>query len=251
MEEESSSNSPGILWGIGVGPGDPGLLTYQALRILDTTKIVVYPVAFNGISLARQIVAAILNDHHTEIALRLCFNSNYTLVRAAYQQIASAIALYLLSGQDVAVLCEGDPLFFGSFSHITTRMDNRFSVRAVPGVNSLSACSSVTLNPLALANEQVVIIPALRSTKEITKTILLAEVCAIVKIGQRLEAVISILNQLGLLEKAWYVEHASQLEQVVYPLTFIMRKKVAPYFSTILVYKRKNDCNIQSTDFSS
>lgn len=240
----SNHSSFGTLWGIGVGPGDPELLTLKAVRVLHAVQVIVYPtpVKGNGASLARRIVAAVLDDglNRTEIALHTCFETDHvsSAQHTAYDRCASTIATHLTAGFDVAVLCEGDPLFFGSFTYIMSRLSTHFSIEVVPGVNSVSACSALVQQPFALSDDQVIIIPALRSATMIEAAITAADAIAIIKIGRHLTKVVAILYRLGLAERAWYVERVGQPGQQVHALTTAGIGNGA-YFSMILVNKRK------------
>lgn len=231
----------GTLWGIGVGPGDPELLTLKAVRVLRAAPVIAYPAPFEGSGLARRIVAKVLDDGlcRTEIALRMRFDVNRTSARTAYDQGAVTIAAHLAAGRDVAILCEGDPLFFGSFSYIVARLGGCFKVEMVPGVNSVSACSSVLQRPFALLDDRAVIIPALRPAAEIEAALAVAEAAAIIKVGRHLTKVVCVLDHLGLLERAWYIERAGQPEQRVQSLVAVMATtEESSYFSMVLVHKR-------------
>ncbi len=121
----------GTLYGIGIGPGDPDLLTLKAVKLLQSCPVIVWPAPLTGDGLARTIAAPHIPDGKTEIAIRLSFHPDRADTDAAYDQAASAIAAHLAAGRDVAVLCEGDPLLFGSFIYLLDRLRDQ-PVQVVP-----------------------------------------------------------------------------------------------------------------------
>ncbi len=131
----------GRLYGLGVGPGDPELLTLKALRLLRTVPVVAYPAPEHGDSFARSIVAAWIEGHQREIAIRFPMRPGPPPV-GIYETAAVALAAELESGRDVALLCQGDPLFYGSFINLLTRLAGRYRIEIVPGVSSLTAVAA-------------------------------------------------------------------------------------------------------------
>jgi len=227
----------GTLFGIGVGPGDPELLTLKAVRLLSRVPVVAYPAPLDGDSLARGIVAAHLPAGIEEIALRMAFDP---AKRAddAYDAGADVIAGHLASGRDVAVLCEGDPLFFGSFVYLFARLGERFPVEVVPGVSSVMACAATLGHPLTARDDALVIIPAPRPEDEIERLLASAESAAIMKLGRHLPKVWRVLNRLGLAKHAVYIERAGQPGERIRPLAEAAADPAAPYFAMILVHRR-------------
>src|SRR6516225_4559779 len=130
----------GRLYGLGVGPGDPELLTLRALLLL-AVPVVAYAAPDEGDSFARSIVAAWIVGHQREIAIRFSMRPGPPPV-AIYDSAAAALAAELDRGSDVALLCQGDPLFYGSFIHVFVRLAGRYRIEIVPGVSSLTACAA-------------------------------------------------------------------------------------------------------------
>jgi precorrin-2/cobalt-factor-2 C20-methyltransferase len=227
----------GILYGLGVGPGDPELLTLKAVRILNSVQVVAYPAPLEGDSLARSIAAPHLPKDIEEIPLRMAFDP---AKRAddVYDAGSQAIAGHLDAGRDVAVLCEGDPFFFGSFAYLFARLAGRFEVSVVPGISSPMACAALAGHPLTARDDALVIIPAPRPEDEIEHLLAQTEAAVIMKLGRHLPKVRRVLERLGLAEQACYVERASQPEQRVLPLPEVKEGDAAPYFAMILVHKR-------------
>jgi precorrin-2/cobalt-factor-2 C20-methyltransferase len=229
--------SSGKAFGLGFGPGDPELITIKALRILRAVPVVAYPAPEEGESLARQIVAKYFTGHQTEIAIRTPMVASRFPAQEIYDQAAEELGRYLATGRDVAVLCEGDPFFYGSFMYLFGRLVERFPVEVVPGVSSLMACAAMLGAPLAARNDVLTVIPAPLDTATLTARLMDADAAAIVKVGRHLAKVRVVLKSLGLDAQARYIEHATMYEQRVVPLDEVDADN-APYFSMILVHKR-------------
>jgi precorrin-2/cobalt-factor-2 C20-methyltransferase len=227
----------GTLFGIGVGPGDPELLTLKAVRLLGQVPVIAYPAPVEGDSLARSIAAAHIPAGIVEIALCMPFDPAKR-ADEVYDAGALAIAGHLAAGRDVGVLCEGDPLFFGSFVYLLARLAARFPFEVVPGVSSLMACAAVLGHPLTARDDALVVIPAPRPEDEIERLLAGAESAAIMKLGRHLPKVWRVLGRLGLAEQALYVERAGQSGQRIRPLAEAARDPAAPYFAMVLVHRR-------------
>jgi precorrin-2/cobalt-factor-2 C20-methyltransferase len=225
------SGEPGRLFAIGVGPGDPELLTLRALRRLREAAVVAYPAPEGGESFARGIVAQWLGDGRPEIAIRFPMRPGPSPV-GAYDTAAAALAAELGRGCDVALLCQGDPLFYGSFIALFARLAGRFQVEVVPGVSSLSACAAAAAIPLACGGESLAVVPATLAPEVIERRLAGADTVAIVKLGRHLEKVRRVLSRLGLLEAAVYIERATTPRERVAPLA---AAAAAPYFSMAIV----------------
>jgi precorrin-2/cobalt-factor-2 C20-methyltransferase len=227
----------GTLYGLGIGPGDPELVTLKALRLLKAVPVVVYPAPEEGDSLARGIVAEHLPGGQTEIALRMPMVAARFPAQEVYDRGAEEIGGHLAAGRDVAALCEGDPFFYGSFMYLFGRVAERFPVEVVPGVSSLTACAAVLGAPLAARNDVLTVIPAPLEDHVLAALLRDAEAAAIIKVGRHLPRVRKVLRLLGLLDRARYVERATMAEQRILALAGVDGAS-APYFSMILVHRR-------------
>jgi precorrin-2/cobalt-factor-2 C20-methyltransferase len=223
----------GRLYGLGVGPGDPDLLTLKALRLLRAAPVVAYPAPENGDSFARSIVAPWIEDHQREIAIRFPMRPGPPPVEI-YDDAAAKLAAELEDGRNVALLCQGDPLFYGSFINIFTRLAGRYQIEIVPGVSSLTACAAAAAIPLVARDDALAVIPATLDEDQIAARIAASESVAIIKLGRHVAKLRRVLNQLCLLDAAVYVEHATLPTQRIALLSAIEFDE-APYFSMVLI----------------
>jgi precorrin-2/cobalt-factor-2 C20-methyltransferase len=225
----------GMLFGVGMGPGDPELMTLKAARLIGGADVIAYPTLEGGDSFARTIAAALIEDGTEEIAISIPMSVKREPAQAAYEAGAAAIAERLRAGKDVVVLCEGDPFFYGSFMYLFSRLSDRFDCEVVPGVTSVTACAAALKSPLTARNEVLTIIPGPMEERAMETRIAAAEAVAVMKVGRHLPKIKRVLDRLGLVEYAGYVERASLPAEVVLPLLEAPEK--APYFSMILVTK--------------
>lgn len=225
----------GTLYGVGLGPGDPELLTLRAHRLISAATVVAYPSLEGGSSFARSIAEQFLPPGVQEIVIEIPMTVDRAPAQKAYDIAAEKIAQVLADGRDVVVLCEGDPFFYGSFMYLFARLSKRFSVEVVPGVTSLTACAARAAMPLAARNERVTILPGPLPEQELRRRIAGAESLAIMKVGRHLGKIRAVFDDLGLTGQAVYVERATLPDERVLPLA--EAPDHAPYFSMVLVTK--------------
>jgi precorrin-2/cobalt-factor-2 C20-methyltransferase len=222
----------GTVYGVGVGPGDPELITLKAQRILARVAVVAYPTTVEGDSLARRIAAPHLRPGVAELALPLPVHDDAALYDAA----AERLGVRLAAGDDVAVLCVGDPFFYGSFIYLFGRLAERFTVEVVPGVSSLTAGAAAAGMPLAARDDVLVVLSATLAEATLARALESADAAAIVKVGRHLGKVRRLLARLGLDGRALYIERATMAEQRLTSLA--EAPDSAPYFSMVLVHRR-------------
>lgn len=225
----------GTLYGIGLGPGDPELLTLKAVRLLRAVPVIAYPASEGAPSLARSIAAPHLPGGQEEIAIGLCMAADRAPGRSAYDAAAPRIAAHLEAGRDVAILCEGDPFFYGSFMYLFGRLSGRFHAEIVPGISSVMAAASAAHRPLAARSERFVVLPATLPDHELRAGLETCESFAIMKLGRHFSRVKTLLGAMGLMNAATYGERVSMPEQRILPLE--ETGDTAPYFSLILGYR--------------
>jgi precorrin-2/cobalt-factor-2 C20-methyltransferase len=224
----------GTVYGLGVGPGDPELLTLKALRLLRAAPVIAYPAPETGDSFARSIVAPHLPGGQAEIAIRMPLGDGQYPKGDIYDRAAVEIADHAAAGRDVAVLCEGDPFFYGSFIYLYERLVERCPVVVVPGVSSLMACAAAAGLPLAGRLEALTVIPAPLADAELERRLAAADAAAIIKVGRHFPRVRRLLEETGAVGQAWYIERATLPTQRILPLAEVAADN-APYFSMVLV----------------
>ncbi|WP_026198282.1 precorrin-2 C(20)-methyltransferase [Wenxinia marina] len=223
----------GTLYGVGVGPGAPDLVTLRAARLIGGAAVIAYPTLAGGDSFARSIVAGMIPAGAEEIRIDVPMTEARAPAQAAYDDGAARIAERLEAGADVVCLCEGDPLFYGSFMYLMARLAAGYRVEVVPGVASPAACAAAARRPLAARNEGLAVIPATLPEEALEARIGAVESAVVMKLGRHLGKVRRVTDRLGLTGRAVYVARASLPDEVVCPLA--EAPAIAPYFSMVLV----------------
>lgn len=225
----------GTLYGVGLGPGAPDLITLRAARLIEGASVIAYPTLAGADSFARAIAADLIAADAKEIIMDVPMSVERAPAQAAYDQGSAEIAQALDAGQDVVCLCEGDPFFYGSFMYLFARLSDRYQVEVVPGVTSVTACAARAGLPLAARNERLTVLPGPLPEDELRARIAGAESLVIMKVGRHLPKLRAVIDDLGLTDGAVYVERATLPDEVVLPLADAPKK--APYFSMILLTK--------------
>jgi precorrin-2/cobalt-factor-2 C20-methyltransferase len=229
------ARSGGTLHGVGVGPGDPELVTLRALRILDDAPVVAYPCTESGESMALTIVDALLDPDKVLVPLPLLFSPARTPDHPAYDAAANAIAAHLDAGADVAVICQGDPLFHGSFLYILERLGGRYAVEVTPGVSSVMACAAAVPRPIARGAEGLAVASAMADEAALTALLSAADAAVIMKVGRHLPKVARALDAAGLAEGAHCVTRVGHPDSAVRTLDEALAlPDGVPYFTVIL-----------------
>ncbi|SAK78966.1 precorrin-2 C(20)-methyltransferase [Caballeronia arationis] len=232
----------GRLFGLGVGPGDPELITVKALRLLKSAPVVAYFVAKGKKGNAFGIIEAHLDEAQTRLPLvypvttealepPLCYE---TIISAFYDESALAIADHLEAGRDVAVICEGDPFFYGSYMYLHDRLAARFEAEVVPGVCSMLGGVAVLGAPLVYRNQSLSVLSGVLPEGELRRRLEAADAAVIMKLGRNFEKVRRVLVELGLAGRALYVERATMANQRIVPLDEV-DPMASPYFSLLVV----------------
>ena len=225
------------LFGIGVGPGDPDLITLKAKRALEKADLIVYPAPENGESLAKGIAISHFPESCEELAIYIPMNTNHFPAMEIYKSASERIYAAVQEEKIVCVLCEGDPFFYGSFMYLFSFLKNRCSIEVIPGVSSIMAGSAILSSPLAAGNDVLTILPAPLSDSSLERQIRLADSFVIIKIGRHFSRVRLLLAKLNLLEKALYIERATMATERIIDITEVDPQTV-PYFSIIFVHTR-------------
>ncbi|MEM8973700.1 MAG: precorrin-2 C(20)-methyltransferase [Pseudomonadota bacterium] len=230
----SSVRTTGKLYIIGVGPGDPDLMTLKAVRLIGMADVIAYPVTESGQSRARRISAEFITQHHKTIAYTLPMSVDPAPAQAAYDEVANQMRTHLDAGRTVALLCEGDPFLYGSGTHIHRRLAAGYDTQVVPGVTSLTASAAASGEPLVVRNEILKVLPAPLSAEELRKELQSFDRAAIIKLGRHFKKVSDVLHELGLAKNAMLISNATADEQVVKQLSDVDPES-GEYFAMILV----------------
>ncbi|MDT5127592.1 MAG: precorrin-2 C20-methyltransferase / precorrin-3B C17-methyltransferase [Mycobacterium sp.] len=239
----TDSGTPrGTLWGVGLGPGDPELVTVRAARVIGEADVVAYHSARHGRSIARTIAEPYLRPGQVEEHFVYPVTTETTdhpggyagAMEDFYREAADRIAVHLDAGRNVALLAEGDPLFYSSYMHMHTRLTSRFDAVIVPGVTSVSAASAATGTPLVQGDEVLTILPGTLPPDELRRRLADTDAAVVLKLGRSYPAVREALAAAGRLDEALYVERASTSAQKVLPAADVDDASV-PYFSLAML----------------
>ena len=233
---------PGTLYGVGIGPGDPELITLKAARIIESADVVAFHAARHGRSIARRTAEAHLRPGHIEELLKYPLTVEDTdheggyeaAIEEFYEEASSRLAAHLDAGRSIALLAAGDPLFYSSFMHMYTRLEQRYPCEIIPGITSVSAVSAAAGRPLTEHEEVLTVLPGTLDEPELTRRLEDTDSAVIMKLGRTFGKVRSALEASGRLGESRYVERASTPEQRVVPLAEVSPDSV-PYFSAAVI----------------
>jgi precorrin-2 C20-methyltransferase/precorrin-3B C17-methyltransferase len=232
----------GTLLGVGLGPGDPELVTVKAARVIGEADVVAYHSARHGRSIARRIAEPYLRPGQIEEHLVYPVTTETTdhpggyagAMEDFYRDAAERIAAHLDAGRDVALLAEGDPLFYSSYMHMHSRLTERFNAVIIPGVTSVSAASAAIATPLVTGDEVLSILPGTMPVRELARRLADADAAVVMKLGRTYPQVREALSMSGRLDEAFYVERASTDAQRVLAAGEVDADGV-PYFSLAII----------------
>ena len=229
------------LFGVGVGPGDPELMTVKARRVIASSDVIAYFAARASRGNGFGVIESLLTSDHEVIRFtyplttEAVAHADYeeTIARF-YDACAATLAVALTAGRDVAVVCEGDPFFYGSYMYIHQRLATRFATEVVPGVTSFSAAAAAAGRPLVALNETLSVISGVLAPDELRRALAGADAAVIMKVGRNLAAVRAAVKESGRADGALYVERASLEDERI--MALLETDDVdAPYFSLVLV----------------
>lgn len=240
-------SAKGRLLGIGVGPGDPELITLKALRLLQAAPVVGYFVAKAKVAKGQHgnafgIIAAHLGSEQQtlpmvypvtteKLAPPLCYED---IISDFYDTCAEQIAAHLEQGRDVAVICEGDPFFYGSYMYLHDRLASRYAAEVVPGVCSMLGGAAVLGIPLVYRNQSLAVLSGVLPADDLKQRLAATDAAVVMKLGRNFDKVRAVLEELGLAKRALYVERATMDNQRIVPLDQV-EPMASPYFSLIIV----------------
>ncbi|WP_439626630.1 precorrin-2 C(20)-methyltransferase [Shinella sp.] len=232
----------GRLFGVGTGPGDPELLTLKAVRAIGEADVLAYFAKAGRTGNGRAIVEGLLKPGMVELPLYYPVTTEIhkdhddykSQITAFYDASAAAVAEHLAAGRTVAILSEGDPMFYGSYMHLHVRLADRFRTEVIPGITAMSGCWSLSGLPIVQGDDVLSVLPGTMGEEELSRRLVDTEAAVIMKVGRNLPKIRRALSKAGRLGEAVYVERGTT------PVGKSMRLSeklddVAPYFSLVLV----------------
>jgi precorrin-2/cobalt-factor-2 C20-methyltransferase len=232
------------LFGLGLGPGDPDYMTVRARKVLESADRLVHFCKRGRRGNARTIADAVVGPNpDREIALVYPVTTEIPADHADYaaalnpfyEEAAVRLLAEVEAGRVVAVLCEGDPFFYGSFMHLWWRLKDRIPVEVVPAVTAMSGAWTRAGAPITWGDDVLTVVPGTLPEAELTRRLSGTDAAVVMKLGRNLPKVRAVLKSTGLLERAIYVERATMAEEKIVPLLEVPEGFDAPYFSLIIV----------------
>lgn len=226
---------------VGLGPGDPELMSVKADRLIRSARHVAYFRKAGRAGQARQIVEGVIGGDATEYPMEYPVTTEIhfadpeynRLLAAFYEDWAQRLA-ELAQGETVVVLCEGDPFFYGSFMHLHSRLQGRAEVEVVPGITGMSGCWTATGIPITWGDDVLTVLMATLPEEELADRARDSDALVVMKIGRNLPKLRRALAKAGRLGAAWIVERGTMEGQRVQRLS--EAEEVAPYFSVVIVH---------------
>lgn len=224
-------------YGVGVGTGDPELLTLKAVRCIESADIVCYLKTSTGQTLARDIAQAHLGTQNEFAIVMPPMQIERTQINQAYDTAAQQIADYLQQGQSVAFLCEGDPFFFGSYIYLYQRLVKSFTCRTIAGISSIHASAALAGIPLVQQNDDLAVLSSRHTDQVILSALENFASVVIMKAGKHRPRLCKLIQTAQRSEDACYIERAGQKgERIEYSIK-TLSKASGDYFSLFLVTK--------------
>jgi len=227
--------------GVGVGPGDPELITLKAARLIQQADVISYLANENGDSQAKTIariaLAGVEKEQHA-IPLVMPMSEDRTQANSVYDQAAENIHKAIKDNKKVVFLCEGDPLFFGSFAYLLARLKPLgVECNIVPGISSVHAASSALQLPLTLLKESFVVMNGRHSEEQLQAALLAYDTVVIMKAGRSRQKIIRALTSTQRLDEAKYLEYIGRDQQVIEHNISKLVDESGPYFSLFVVLR--------------
>jgi precorrin-2/cobalt-factor-2 C20-methyltransferase len=234
--------APGSVFGVGLGPGDPELISVKAARLIAAASVVAYFCKAGRTSNARTIAAGLLPPGVAEIAMAYPVTTEIdvadpaynTALAAFYDDCVARLAAETAAGRDVVVLCEGDPFLYGSFMHLYTRLRDRVRVAVVPGIPGMAGCWTTAGTPITWGDDVLTVLPATLDEATLTRRMGDTDALVVMKLGRNLPKVRRALAAAGLVDRAVYVERGTMAGERVVRLAD-KDDDTAPYFAIVLV----------------
>jgi precorrin-2/cobalt-factor-2 C20-methyltransferase len=232
----------GTLIGVGLGPGDPELLTVKAAETIRTSPVIAFFAKEGRRGSARQIADRWIPEGRIEVPLYYPLTTEtrfdnpvyVTTLQRFYETATDALAAHLQAGRDVALLAEGDPLFYGSFMHLYIRLRNRFNTMIIPGITGMTGCWGVAGEPMTWGDDVLTVLPGTLPEEELVSRLASTHAAVVIKLGRNFPKVRAAIARANLISRAIYVERGTMAGESVMRLCDKANDE-APYFSLILI----------------
>jgi precorrin-2/cobalt-factor-2 C20-methyltransferase len=232
----------GILYGLGVGPGDPELITVKAFRILKESPVIAYPRKKRGAkSYALAITELYVNiEEKTMVGLTFPMTRDREALELQWSKTVAAVWAYLEQGQDVAFVTEGDPMIYSTFIHLMRLMKERHpevEIRSIPGISSVNASASRLGIPMADGDEQIAIVPATEDYDTLRRAIESHDCIVFIKVAKVIDLMIQVLRDLDLVEKAAVLTKVTSAEEMIWRNILELQGRELEYLTLMVVRK--------------
>jgi precorrin-2/cobalt-factor-2 C20-methyltransferase len=235
---------PGVFYGVGVGPGDPLLLTLKAHLLIQCADVICYLANEKGGSQARTIASDSINSRSQaleEVAIPMPMSTDRSAANAAYDTGAKKISAHLNNGKSVVFLCEGDPLFFGSFSYLLERLSAAHECLVVPGISSVNASASALKQPLTLLEESFAVMSGRHSDAQLEKALQSNDSLVIMKAGRARPRILAMLAKTNRTKDANYLAYIGRDNEQIITDVETLENAPGPYFSLFVVLKQERE----------
>lgn len=231
--------SLGTLWGVGIGPGDPELMTVKAARLLANASVVAFPAGRNGKpGIAQAIAAPLLQPKQIQLPLYFPYVHEQSVLNAAWEAAADTVWPYLQRGQTVVFATEGDASFYSTFTYLAQTLQYRHPeaiIQAVPGVCSPLAAAASLGHPLTISTQRLTILPALYAIADLETALDQADVVVLLKVASVYSEVWKVLHRRNLLERSCVIIRATQPNEHIYRDLTQYPVLELPYFSLLII----------------
>lgn len=224
--------------GVGVGPGDPELLTLKAARMIESADVVAYLAGESGSSQAKQIAQIAMDQRINclaDIVILMPMATDRSAANQAYDEGAQRIQKALNAGHNVVFLCEGDPLFFGSFTYLMERLEAQFTVDVIPGISSIHAAAAAIKHPLTLLKESFAVVSGRHTEAQIQKALENHDSVVIMKAGRARPKILAALERTSRLQDAKYLEYVGRDNERIVTDVARLPCEAGPYFSLFII----------------
>jgi len=244
MTDNFADIAVGTFIGVGVGPGDPELITLKALRAIRKAKVISYIANDKGESQAKYIAREALDevdDEQQEIPVCMPMCNDRNIANGVYDKAAAEIREQLEQGRDVVFICEGDPLFFGSFTYLLERLEDDCPCQVIPGISSINSASAALRHPLTMLKESLVVVSGRHSDEQLSEALLKHDSVVIMKAGRARPRILALLKETNRWAEARYLENIGRRDEIIFEDMDVLDDEAGPYFSLFIVTRTERD----------